>query len=199
MTKKLFSFVVSGFTVNSSEDMATIISETTRFDVKHDGSCGALVWDPIEQKYVLFARFDIKKKNGVFSPPIGTVQKDGKNVQVELDTSAWIPCEPKPTDDATHWPHFRPCHEDKAAYKWYIDAFEDSQSFISTMSPSVYGNIVTIEYMGPKFNDPIGKKVGSPPMKIKSETFGGLKRDKELQTFPKIYDFSKTNFIQRKF
>jgi hypothetical protein len=49
-------------------------------------------------------------------------------------------------------------------YKWYIKAFEDSQTFISTMSPDIYGNIVTIEYMGPKFNgkvsDPIEREAG---------------------------------------
>lgn len=127
------------------------LSECTRFDIKHDGSCGALVWDDIKKEYEPFARFDVKKKNGTFEKP-------------QCDTSRWIPCEEIPTsEDASHWPHFRPIYEDPKTYKWYIDAFENSPK-IKKMTKEVYGNIVTIEYMGKKFNgkpeDPIERDCG---------------------------------------
>ena len=135
----------------ASDEHQKLLSESTRFDIKHDGSCGALVWDG--EKYIPYARFDIKKnKTGTFETP-------------KTDTSKWIPCEQQPIDDlATHWPHFRPCSEDKNAYKWYIQAYIGASEFISKMTSDVYGDIVTIEYMGKKFNgkpsDPVEKEVG---------------------------------------
>jgi hypothetical protein len=37
------------------------LSECKRFDIKHDGSCGALVWNSIKNEYEPYARFDVKK------------------------------------------------------------------------------------------------------------------------------------------
>ena len=85
------------------------IKECQRFDVKHDGSCGALIYSELNDSFEPYARFDIKRnKNGEFDNDL----KSDNN---------WIPCEPKPTkQDATHWPHFRPCSEDPKIYKWFI-------------------------------------------------------------------------------
>ncbi len=135
----------------ADEIEGTNLSECERFDIKHDGSCGALVWNHSKNEYEPFARFDVKKKDNTFKLP-------------ECDTSRWIQCEEMPTsEEASHWPHFRPIYEDPKTYKWYINAFENSPK-IKEMKPEVYGNIVTIEYMGKKFNgkpeDPIQKECG---------------------------------------
>lgn len=108
------------------------------FHVKHDGSCGALVHDGKEWK--CYARFDIKRdKSGFFSK--------------SKITDSWIQCEPEPIDPkATHWPHFRPCDEDPKAYKWYLLAFEKAKKHITNMDPKIFGNVVTVEFMGKKFN-----------------------------------------------
>lgn len=128
------------------------LTECERFDIKHDGSCGALVWNNSKNEYEPFARFDVKKKNNVFQMP-------------ECNTSRWIPCEEMPTaEEASHWPHFRPIYEDPKTYKWYIVAFESSLESIKKMTKEKNGEIVTIEYMGKKFNgkpeDPIRKECG---------------------------------------
>ena len=128
------------------------LSECDRFDIKHDGSCGALVWNNSKNEYEPYARFDIKKKNNQFTKPSSF-------------TSKWIECEPMPTtEEASHWPHFRPIYEDPKTYKWYINAFESSLESIKKMTKEKNGEIVTIEYMGSKFNgkpeDPIHKECG---------------------------------------
>jgi hypothetical protein len=136
----------------ASEEIKRLTQDgATEFDVKHDGSCGALFWNGAKGKYEPYARFDIKKKKGM------------DDFTTELDTSKWFPCEPKPTAErATHWPHFRPVSEDPKMYKWYIKAFENAAKYVSQMTPEVYGELVTIEYMGNKFNgkpcDPLDDK-----------------------------------------
>ena len=120
------------------------IEDCTRFDIKHDGSCGALVLE--NGKYVPYARFDIKKD-----------KKTGRFEMPKCYTSKWIPCEEEPIEEeATHWPHFRPCADDEKAYKWYIKAFTNASESISKMDKN---GIITVEYMGKKFNgkasDPI--------------------------------------------
>lgn len=128
------------------------LTDCERFDIKHDGSCGALVWNNSNNQYEPFARFDVKKKNGFFQMP-------------NCDTSRWIKCEEMPTsEEASHWPHFRPIYEDPKTYKWYIVAFENSLESITKMTKEKNGEIITIEYMGKKFNgkpeDPINKECG---------------------------------------
>jgi hypothetical protein len=139
----------SGF---ASSDVKMVIQEdSTVFEIKHDGSCGALVWDSGTQSYKPHARFDVKKDKttGLFAH--------------EKIKPTWIPCETEPTDEkATHWPHFRPLAEDPRGYKWYLEAFNNSFDFVSGMSQDVFGDLVTVEFMGPKFNgkecDPIENK-----------------------------------------
>jgi hypothetical protein len=130
---------------NVDESVAKSLSDCERFDIKHDGACGALIWDTTTRKYVAYTRYDIKKnKDGVFASPKG------------IDITNWIPCEEKPTaHEATHYPHFRPISEDPKQYKWQHVAIEKAKNFIDKMSPDVYSKMVTIEYMGKYFN---GKK-----------------------------------------
>lgn len=131
----------------ASDELAQLIKNTTRFDIKHDGSCGALIWDGTQ--YVPYTRYDVKKN------------KEGRFV-LPANSTNWIECEPKPTSpDATHWPHFKPLSEDPKGYKWYIEAYNQSKKFIDTMDHAAYGDMVTIEYMGPKFN---GKKSDPIPV-----------------------------------
>ena len=135
---------------NIENTVVNALSSCTRFDIKHDGACGALIWNNDSKSYVAYTRYDIKKNNnGVFAPPKG------------VDISNWIPCEEKPTaPDATHFPHFRPISEDPKQYKWQHFAIEKSQDFISKMSPDIYSEIVTIEYMGKYFNGKVSDFVG---------------------------------------
>lgn len=128
------------------------ISSVTRFDIKHDGSCGALVWDQVSNQYKPYCRFDIKKNMKA---------KDGENFENKQKTSAWIECEVKPTsDDATHWPHLRPCEEDPKAYKWHLDAYAKSKKTIDKLDRSFYGDLITVEFMGSKFNGKTSDLIG---------------------------------------
>jgi len=121
-----------------------IIKTITRFDIKFNGSCGALVWSEQEKRFIAHVRFDIRRN-----------KKTGE-LENKLKTKNWIPCEPKPENPkATHWPHFRPLSEDPKAYKHYITAWKASEKWCNEnlkgyMQP---GKIVTIEYMGKQFNE----------------------------------------------
>lgn len=102
------------------------------FFVKHDGSCGYVLWDG--QNYIPYTRYDIKKdkKTKLFAKP----QDD------------WIPCESMPTDElATHWPHFIKCENNK--HKWHIDAFNNALPILNDIKIK---KSFTCEYMGKKFN-----------------------------------------------
>jgi hypothetical protein len=160
-----------------------MLRETTVFHVKHDGSCGALVFE--EGEWKPYARFDVTrdKKTGEFAK--------------EKIKARWIKCEDEPDvkGDNVHWPHFRPCDEDPKAYKWYIEAFNKAKHYIEKMDPSVYGHIVSIEYMGKKFNwkdsDPIEENGvivlhGSLTIEVPEglRNFNGLQ--KILEEFPVI-------------
>ena len=111
------------------------IENAISIEMKHDGACGFIMWNDEENKYIPYARYDIKKNgnNEFKDPPI-----DG------------IACEPKPTNStATHWPHFVPCVNDKVMYKWNLLAFEEM------LKCNKLGDIktsFTCEYMGKKFN-----------------------------------------------
>jgi hypothetical protein len=135
---------------NVDESVAKILSNCERFDIKHDGACGALIWNDETHRYVAYTRYDIKKnKDGVFAPP-----KD-------VDITNWIPCEEKPTaPDSTHYPHFRPITEDPKQYKWQHVAIRKAQKFTDDMKPDVYSKIVTIEYMGKYFNGKTSDMIG---------------------------------------
>ena len=117
------------------------IENAIRFEVKHDGSCGYIQYNPEDDSYTPYTRRDIKKdKTGDFPEP----------------SSEWIPCEPKPTSkEATHWPHFRKCNEDTSQYKWELEAFETA---MKTGKLNIKKSL-TCEYMGKKKNfcssDPI--------------------------------------------
>jgi hypothetical protein len=136
--------------VNVDDVKAKSLSECERFDIKHDGACGALIWNEEKQAYVAYTRYDIKKnKDGIFAPPAG------------VDITNWIPCEEKPsTPDATHYPHFRPISEDPKQYKWQKIAVEKAQNFIDHMRPDNYSKMVTIEYMGKYFNGKASDLIG---------------------------------------
>ena len=121
------------------DEYAELLANTERYDVKHDGACGALVWDDTQQMYMPYARFDVKKQDCKFILP--------------SNSENWIKCEEMPTSDkATHFPHFRPCVEDKKQYKWYIDTYEKSLDTIKRFTPEQHGKIITVEFMGSKFN-----------------------------------------------
>lgn len=110
------------------------LQNAIRFDMKHDGSCGFLLWDREKREFIPYCRYDVKKEHNTF--PDGP--KDG------------IPCEPMPTDpEATHWPHFVPCASKPKDYKWYLHAFEQAKKSgkLDKLSSSF-----TVEYMGKKFN-----------------------------------------------
>ena len=136
----------------ASPEIAALIAAADHFDIKADGSCGALIWSELEGRYIPYGRYDIKRdSDGNFCPPMVTDAKTKTKSPMNMDR--WIPCEPRPTNiDATHWPHFRPLSEDPAQYKWYIKAVEQSQASIDKLDLAVDGPIVTIEYMGAKFN-----------------------------------------------
>lgn len=111
--------------------------------LKHDGMCGFIMYDPDLQKFIPYARYDIRrdKKTGEFGEP----------------KPEWIPCESKPIiQEANHWPHFRCCYEDDKGYKWLIKAFNE------LIESGVLDGITTsftCEFMGKKCNycktDPI--------------------------------------------
>lgn len=156
-----------------SDEVASLMRNTSIYGVKHDGACGALVWNDVTG-YEIYTRFDIKYRDGKF--------------ETDKDTSRWIPCEECPTDPwATHWPHFRPCSEDDKAYKWQIKAFEQVVDKIKTMSPIVFGKIVTLEFMGKKF---AGKDEDQLPRECEIVLHGTLILDipPELRTPTGFYD-----------
>lgn len=110
-------------------------------ELKHDGQCGYIFYDKNTNQFIPYARFDIKKKDGKFAEP----------------KPNWIPCESKPTNEnATHFPHFRPCSEDPKNYKYLISAF---QTFKDSKKLKNIKSSFTVEYMGKKTNfcktDPI--------------------------------------------
>jgi hypothetical protein len=121
----------------STNSMVSILKSCDRFDIKHDGTNGAIVWSNTLNCYEPYARFDIKKnKDGIFVSP--------------LKTARWIPCEAEPVVDvATHWPHYRPCSEDVKGYKWYIKAFDQIKDKLKDYEGQ---NILSVEYIGKKFN-----------------------------------------------
>jgi hypothetical protein len=127
----------------ASSELENAILTCDRYDIKHDGSCGAVSYNDISKKLNLYARYDIKRnKEGEFDCP--------------LKTSNWIQCEDKPTDvKATHWPHFRPCDEDKKAYKWFLESTNNLPQI------EKFDGLLTVEYMGKKINwknsDPINE------------------------------------------
>lgn len=123
-------FYLPDFVPGALEDL----QEAERFDMKHDGSCGYLLRDETEGKFIPYARFDVRKQKDGFPD----VPKDG------------IPCEPMPTNpDATHWPHFVPCASKPNDYKWYLHAFKlaEQSGKLDHLKQSF-----TVEYMGKKFN-----------------------------------------------
>jgi hypothetical protein len=133
------------------------LADCDQFELKHDGSCGALMWDG--KNLIPYARFDIKQQYGkkiVNGDPFGS----------KLDTSQWIQCEPKPVVDdgpRKHWPHMRPISEEPKMYKHYHTAFNNSKSELLThVVPWMNtGDVITIEYMGQSFNNPVYERLTS--------------------------------------
>jgi len=122
------------YTPEITPDALYDLQHAVRFDMKHDGSCGFLLWDVDKKEFIPYARYDVKKQNSTFPD----VPKDG------------IPCESMPTDpDATHWPHFVPCSSKPKDYKWYLHAFEQAKK---SGKLDRLSNSFTVEYMGKKFN-----------------------------------------------
>lgn len=131
-----------------SEESKDDIQNASRIEMKHDGSCGFILYDEQSGKFVPYTRYDMKK------------DKDGNFKEIPKDA---ILCEEKPTDpSATHWPCFVPVLPDgdnkKQEYKWQQQAFE-----LMTRSARFDNDKVkfsfTCEYMGKKINwkksDPI--------------------------------------------
>lgn len=110
--------------------------QTATFEMKHDGSCGYIEYNPEKNEYIPYARYDVKR--------------DPKTKQFKTPPENAIPCEPQPTTaDATHWPHFVPCSSDPKAYTWYLHAFELAKKSGKLDSTK---KSFTCEYMGKKFN-----------------------------------------------
>lgn len=115
-----------------SPEAESDILNAISFEMKHDGSCGKIIWDG--QKFVPYARFDVRCKNGQFAQPPANS----------------IPCEPMPSpDDAVHWPHFVPLYDKPNDYKWYIQAYE---LMLTSKKLGDLQSSFTCEYMGKKFN-----------------------------------------------
>lgn len=120
-----------------NNEVENSIKNAQSFEMKHDGSCGLILWDEVKQEYVPYARYDVKRD-------------DKNNTDFKPVPPNSIPCEPKPTNDAaTHWPHFVPCHSDHKMYKWHLHAFS-----LMIQSGKLDGikRSFTCEYMGKKFN-----------------------------------------------
>lgn len=180
---------------NDDDTNSEKLRNVSFFGVKHDGSCGALMWNEETQKWIPYARYDIKLKDGVPVTPTIDIEDKTKpkgkygypKIKRARDISAWIECEPMSIDeDATHWPHFVPLSEDPNQYKWFQQAFDKSREEIEKLDPKNHGKIITIEYMGKKINgkpaDPIQYETGivlhnSMGMRIPMElrTFAGFK------------------------
>ncbi len=171
----------------------TWIQDCMQFEIKSDGSCGALLWDGVN--LIPYARYDIKEKSG---------KKiiDNDPFKITQNTKNWIACESRPVIEkgiSKHWPHLRPVYEDPKQYKWHIQAFEHSkEGLMQYVVPyMISGQVITVEYMGPHFNrpnyDPINEdKIlihGTLCMDIPKElrTLDGFK--KIFKTFPIIEGF----------
>lgn len=122
-------------------NVQTEIENATRFEIKHDGSCGYIQYNPEDNTYTPYSRRDLKKgASGEFPTP----------------STEWIPCEAKPLiPESTHWPHFVKCKEDSSLYKWELEAFDQA---LNSNKLNVNKSF-TCEYMGKKKNfclsDPI--------------------------------------------
>lgn len=126
---------VSSYADEFVPDAVNDMINATTFEMKHDGACGYILWDPATQTFLPYTRYDVKKGS------------NGKFANIPADA---IPCEPMPTNhEATHWPHFVPCNKNPKAYKWHIVAFN-----LMTQSGKLNGieTSFTCEYMGKKFN-----------------------------------------------
>lgn len=125
----------------TDDKLAQEIADTVDFDVKHDGACGAIIYNSKSQSWIPYTRFDVKRDRA-----------SGK-FAVEKIGSDWIPCENKPDEDlATHWPHQRPCTNDSKAYQYQLQAFEMAKNTIAKWDPKSVGTHISVEYMGKKFN-----------------------------------------------
>lgn len=130
-----------------SEEARNDIINSESIMMKHDGSCGYILWNEKENMFIPYARYDVKKDDN----DDDTFKQPPKNS---------IACEPQPTNpDATHWPHMVPCHCDLKAYKWQLHAF---QLMIASGKLDQIKSSFTCEYMGKKFNwkssDPVNEE-----------------------------------------
>jgi len=164
----------------TSSDVELDIKNATSIQIKHDGSCGFIMWNKYTQEHVPMTRIDLKKKNGKFPEP----------------DPSWIQCEPMPEGDNVHWPHFRPCLSpgEKFNDKFQLEAFRHA-----VISGELVGaGSFTCEYMGRKVNydknDPIEHNAlivphGSYTIEIPKEmrTFEGFQ--KVLEALPTIEGF----------
>lgn len=122
----------------SKEVEEFIMDDNTVFQVKHDGSCGKIIYNPETDTHVVYTRYDVKvdEATGEWKKP----------------NDEWIPCEEKPelTDKSKnmHWPHFRACEEDFTNYKYRLQAFADLDK--STLPKHSF----TCEFMGNKMGSP---------------------------------------------
>uniref|UniRef100_A0A6C0AC51 Uncharacterized protein n=1 Tax=viral metagenome TaxID=1070528 RepID=A0A6C0AC51_9ZZZZ len=128
------------------DDIDEVLHNTDRFDIKHDGSCGAVMWDG--EKFIPYKRYDVRKDKKT-----GEWKTYNKN-------DSWIECEPKPIiDDATHWPHFIPVTKEDKPSKWYFKAFENKKITEVDTKTLNKGDMFTIEYMGKVLNGKISDMV----------------------------------------
>ena len=54
------------YTPEITPDALYDLQHAVRFDMKHDGSCGFLLWDVDEKEFIPYARYDVKKQNSTF-------------------------------------------------------------------------------------------------------------------------------------
>ena len=110
------SFYGDGF---ASKEVEEDVCSAFSFQLKHDGSCGFIRFNEETDEYEPWTRYDIKQNK---RKPGSWAYKGKKDL-----VKGWIACEPEPDlslGTNMHWPHFRSCAEDKAAYKHNIATFE---------------------------------------------------------------------------
>jgi hypothetical protein len=155
------------------------LQDCDHFELKHDGSCGALKWDG--KKFIPHARFDIKQRTG-------KKMIDGDPFKIKPDTKNWIPCEPQPEIDEgskalKHWPHMRPISEEPKMYKHYWTAFNSCEAeLMEKVAPWMeVGQVITVEYMGPEFNKPSYEPIPAPRIVLHGSLT--MRVPKELRTY----------------
>lgn len=157
----------------SEEIEKFMLDDNTVFQIKHDGSCGKIVYNPETDSYAVYTRIDVK---------IDEVTGEWKEPNPE-----WLQCEEKPTiiNKNMHWPHFRSCEEDYSSYKYRLQAFD---ALDKTKLPK---QSFTCEFMGTKLGSPKNVDIIKADCKIVphgSATITVPKEFRSLDGFGEIFE-----------